>query len=78
MQQNERENTQYEQKIVKETLHVVIFENVCVILYDYYRVMYLTFELDGQLQQMQILPKAVKTFDKELKVFVYYKQNLTT
>ena len=63
---------------MKETLHVVIFENVCVILYNYYRVMCLTFELDGQLQQMQILPKAVKTFDKELKVFVYYKQNLTT
>ena len=63
MQQNERKNTQYEQKIVIETLHVVIFENVCVILYNYYRVMCLTFELDGQLQQMQILPKAVKTFD---------------
>ena len=77
MQQNERKNTQYEQKIVIETLHVVIFENVCVTLYNHFRVMCLTFELDGQLQQMQILPKAVKTFDKELKVSVYYKQNLT-
>ena len=50
-------------KTVIETRYVVIFENVCAILYNYYRVMCLTFELDGQLQQMQILPKAVKTFD---------------